>query len=295
VPRPRTVTRLQRLPSLAKRDLSRYVEQQPEYWAFQMLAANYKARGDMKRWQETLERSLGTEQIGLEHVQAQVELADYLMDQGQWAKAKDYAEAAGESFASWGMSCAQRCAEGMKDWPWAEQWAQRQTERYPEHADAMFRWYLFCVKTGLGNQRAARQCTQQLLQESGRLESLHPDFRANYAWLNGDLKAAAELLRESYQRSPSFGSCSSVMATADRLGDRTTVDEYRNLLVAKHRKEAPAPATRCQGLPGLSAGFFALTLTRIRPASLKRRRTRGYGGAGAMPSGVTRKGRGVIG
>jgi hypothetical protein len=33
----------------------------------------------------------------------------------------------------------------------------------------------------------------------------------------------------------------------------------------------------------------------VLSASLKRRLTRGYGGAGAMPSGVTRKGRGVMG
>jgi tetratricopeptide (TPR) repeat protein len=229
----------QKKPELAERELSRYIERQPEYWAFQMLAANYKARGDMKRWQETLQRSLGTEEIGLEHVQAQVQLADSLMDQGQWAKAKEYAEAAGESFAAMGMSCAQRCAEGMKDWPRAEQWARRQTERYPGQAETLFRWYLFCAKTGRGNLRAARQYTQQLLQERGCLESLHPDFRANYAWLNGDLEAAAELFRESYRRSPNVGSCLSVMATADRLGDRVTVEEFRKLLLAKHRKEAP--------------------------------------------------------
>jgi tetratricopeptide (TPR) repeat protein len=229
----------QKKPDLAERELKRYIEQQPEYWAFQMLAANYKARGDMKRWQETLERSLGTEETGLEHVQAEVQLAGYLMEQGQWAKAKDYAEAAGESFAAMGMSCAQRCAEGMKDWPRAEQWAQRQTERYPEQADSLFRWYLFCMKTGRGNLKAARQYTQQLLQERGGLESLHPDFQANYAWLNGDLKGAFELFRESYRLSPNFGSCLSVMATADRLGDRATVEEYRKLLDTKHRKEAP--------------------------------------------------------
>jgi hypothetical protein len=229
----------QNKPELAERELRRYVEQEPEYWAFQMLAANYKARGDMKQWQETLERSLDTEEIGLEHVQAQVQLADYLMEKGQWAKAKDYAEAAGESFAALGMSSAQRCAEGMKDWPRAELWAKRQTERYPEQADSLFRWYLFCTKTGRGDLRGARQYTQQLLQERGGLESLHPDFRANYAWLNGDLNAAAELFRESYRQSPNFGSCLSVMATADRLGDRATVEEYRKLLLAKHRQEAP--------------------------------------------------------
>ena len=74
-------------------------------------------------------------------------------------------------------------------------------------------------------------------QNGGRMTDT--DFRANDAWLNGDVKAAAELFRESYQRSPNFGSCLSVMATADRLGDRATVEEYRKLLISKHRKEAP--------------------------------------------------------
>jgi hypothetical protein len=172
-------------------------------------------------------------------MQARVQLADYFMEQGQWAKAKDYAEAAGESFAALGLSCAQRCAEGMKDWPRAEQWAQRQTERYPEQADSLFRWYLFCMKTGRGDLRAAREQTEKLLQERGGLESLHPDFRAYYAWLNGDVKGAAELFRESYRQSPSFGSCLSVMVTADRLGDLATVEEYRKPLLTKHRQEAP--------------------------------------------------------
>jgi hypothetical protein len=253
----------QKKTALAERELSRYIEEQPEYWAFQMLAANYKARGDMKRWQETLERSLGTEETGLEHTQAQVQLADYLMDQGQWAKAKEYAEAAGESFAAWGMSCAQRCAEGMKDWPRAEQWARAQTERYPGQPDNLFRWYLFCVKTGRGNLQSARQYTEQLLQEGGGIERLHPDFRANYALLNGDIDAAAELFRESYRRAPNFGSCLSVMAAADRLGDRVTGEEFRKLLVARHQKEAPEVVNVIEFL------LDALNAARTRTPDLK--------------------------
>jgi tetratricopeptide (TPR) repeat protein len=204
-----------------------------------MLAANYQDRGDIKRWRETLEKSLSSEETGLEHVQARVQLADYFMEQGKWSEAKDYAEAAGESWAAWAMSCAQRCAEGMKDWPRAALWAQRQSERYPELPDSLFRWYLFCVKTGRGDIKAARRFTEEALQDSGGIESLHPDFRGHFQWMSGDLKAAASSFREAYGQDPSFGPCLMVIAAADLLGDRATVAEYRKLLLAKHRKEAP--------------------------------------------------------
>ncbi len=217
----------------------------------------------MKRWQQTLERSLDTEEIGLEHVQAQVQLADYFMDQCQWAKAKEYAEAAGESWAAWAMSCAQRCAEGMKDWPRAELWAQRRSDRYREQPDSLVRWYLFCVKTGRGNLQAARMFTDEALQERGGIEALHPDYRAYYHWLSGDLKAALGSFRELYGKEPTFATCLPVIAVAELLGDRATADEYRKLLLAKHRREASAVIHVVELLPGtLRAG-------ESRPTDLK--------------------------
>jgi hypothetical protein len=91
-----------------------------------------------------------------------------------------------------------------------------------------------------GRRRRQRQPVYSgPIRIGGCCSRLHPDFRANDAWLNCDVKAAAELFRESYQRPPNFESCLSVMATADRLGDRATVEEYRKLLLSKHRKEAP--------------------------------------------------------
>jgi tetratricopeptide (TPR) repeat protein len=250
-------------PQEAERYLTRYVEQQPECWAFQLLAANYKDRGDTRRWLETLERSLTVEETGLEHVQVQVQLADYYMDQGQWSKAKEYAEAAGESWAAWAMSCAQRCAEGMKDWRRAELWAQRQSDRYREQPDSLFRWYLFCVKTGRGDLQAARQFTEEALQEQGGFESLHPDYRAQYQWINGDLKAALGSFRQAYRQSPGFGPCLSIMAVADLQGDQSTVAEYRKLLLAKHRQEAPKIVRIVELLPE------ALKAGNSRPPDLK--------------------------
>lgn len=253
----------QKKPELAERDLIRYIKQQPQGWAYLMLADNYRARGDMKRWRETLEESLTTEETGLQHTQARVQIADYLMDQGKWAEAKEFAEAAGESWASWAMACAQRCAEGMKDWPRAELWARRQSERYPADASALLQWYMFCVKTGRGNLRAARQFTEQGIANLGGLENIHPAPRGYYQWMKGDLRGALGSFQEAYVGAPSFATCLPAIAVAERLGDRATVEKYRKLLLEKHR----ADATQLTGV--LDLVFQAVDAAKSGPPDLK--------------------------
>jgi tetratricopeptide (TPR) repeat protein len=223
-------------PEKAERYLARYVDRAPDCWATIMLADNYKARGDMKRWQETLERVLKGEDTGLDHAQAGVQLANSFMDQGQWAKAKPYAEAAAESWANWAMACAQRNAEGMKEWDRAVLCAQRRTERYPEQS--LFTWYLLCVRTGRGDVKAARQFTDEYLQEHGGLAPVAADLRGSYQWLRGDLKGALGSFRKAYEEAPSAMICFTILELADLLGDKATVDEFRREL-PKYAKEAP--------------------------------------------------------
>ncbi len=222
----------------AERELARYVAIEPECWAIQTLAAIYRARGDMKRWQETLERGFEAEETGLEHTQFRVQIADYLMESGQYERAKEYAEDAGESWAAWAMPCAQRCAEGLKDWTRAELWARRVSERYPGELDSLFRWYLFCVKTGKGDRTAARRYTDEVLREMGGIERLHPDYRGYYRWFDGDLKGAASAFRESYKQRPYFGNCLRLIAISERQGDHATADVLRKQL-EKYRQQAP--------------------------------------------------------
>ncbi|MHB1555915.1 MAG: tetratricopeptide repeat protein [Isosphaeraceae bacterium] len=250
-------------PELAEKDLIRYIKQQPQGWVYQMLADNYRARGDMKRWRATLEESLTTEETGLEHTQNRVQIADYLMDQGKWAEAKEYAETAGESWAGWAMICAQRCAEGMKDWPRAELWARRLSERYAADPSALLHWSLFCVKTGRGNLRAARQFAEQGIRNLGGLENLNPDLRGYYQWIKGDLRAALGSFQEAYAQAPSFAICLPAIAVAERLGDRAAVEPYRKLLMEKHR----AAATQLTGV--LELVFQALDAAKSGPPDLK--------------------------
>ena len=123
----------------AQRILSRYIELSPDVWAYQTLAANFKAQGKIDRWQETLEEFLNkVDDLGLDHAKVRVEIADHYMGLKQWDKAKPYAEAAAQTWAGWAMDCAARCAEGEKDWERAESW-------YSRHHRALSRQFLGCL------------------------------------------------------------------------------------------------------------------------------------------------------
>ena len=118
----------------AEGPLLRYIRFSPDYWAYDRLAKNYKERGDLGHWQSTLEEFLAkTEDHGLSHAGANVQLADHFMELKRWELARPFAEAAAQSGAAWAMVCAERCAEGREDWPEAERTTHEPShERYPE-------------------------------------------------------------------------------------------------------------------------------------------------------------------
>ena len=64
----------------AQRVISRYIELSPDAWAYQTLAANFKAQGKIDRWQQTLEEFLNkVEDLGLDHAKVRVEIAEHYM------------------------------------------------------------------------------------------------------------------------------------------------------------------------------------------------------------------------
>jgi hypothetical protein len=159
------------------------------------------------------------------------------MDLGQWSVAKPHAEAAAESGAGWAMTCAQRCAEGMKDWKRAELWAQRKSERYPE--EFLFGWYLFCERTGKGDVRGAHALIDEYLGLRGGLATVSPVVRGYHAWLGGDLKQAMSSFRQSYQKAPNPSDCISMILLADQIGDLAESDKLRKALSSELRDKAP--------------------------------------------------------
>ena len=79
----------------AEKILLRYIHESADRWAYEQLAANAKAQGDMSGWKCWLDQYLAEgDDHGLDHARVQVEIAQHYMDQKQWAQAKDYAEAA---------------------------------------------------------------------------------------------------------------------------------------------------------------------------------------------------------
>jgi tetratricopeptide (TPR) repeat protein len=228
----------------AQRYLARYIQREPEYWAYEQLARIYKDRGDLRRWQETLEDFLKVEDTGLEHAKVRVELADHYMASGQWAKAKPYAEAAAATWAGWAMECAQRCAEGMGDWEQAELWIRRVSERYPDTSS--FRWYLFCERTGHGDAKAAREFAEQYLETIGGPEAASPEAIGFFSWAGGRPKEALSWFQKAYQKAPTTHSGACVMLVADEIGETVTRDESLKTLVGKHRSEAPKTVGICE-------------------------------------------------
>jgi tetratricopeptide (TPR) repeat protein len=130
-------------------------------WGYLTLAEIYRRKGDWENWQATLDEFLRQPVQTLDHAEARVRIADVLMDQGKFDEAWPYAKNAGETFSSWGLFCAAHCAEGRGDFEKAHELMETCTERYPDQAH---KWYMWCVRTGKGDEESARQAFDAYLR-----------------------------------------------------------------------------------------------------------------------------------
>ena len=71
------------------------------------------------------------EDHGLDHAKVRVAIADDLMTDGHYEEAWPYAVAAAQTWAGWAMTCAQNCAEGLKNWEAAEGYARASSDATP--------------------------------------------------------------------------------------------------------------------------------------------------------------------
>jgi tetratricopeptide (TPR) repeat protein len=147
------------------------------------LGDHYKERGNIEKWQETLDAFLMAEDVdGLAHDTVRKELAKYFMARKDWAKALPYAEAAGESYTEWGMECARDCQEGLANLERAHEWQKRISERYPRTELA---WYFWVKRTGYGDEAASQALALKWLDS---LPSLGP--------ADHSARGAIEILRD---------------------------------------------------------------------------------------------------
>jgi tetratricopeptide (TPR) repeat protein len=226
--------------------LARYIELSPDVWAFQSLAANFKAQGKIDRWQETLDEFLNkVDDLGLDHAKVRVEIAEHFIGLKQWEKARPYAEAAAQTWAEWAMECAGRCAEGEKDWERAEGWYSRATERYPDNSWAV--WYFFCKRTGHGKLEAGREFAERYVTaRAAHPEMLNPEYAGCFYWLDGRPALAKEAFGKAHEHSSSVSAALCLAMIADEEKDAGRRDQLLNEIVTKHADKAPKSAAVCR-------------------------------------------------
>jgi tetratricopeptide (TPR) repeat protein len=226
----------------ARRVLLRYIQFSPDQWAYELLAKDFKDRGDVERWRLTLDEFLAkAEDNGRSHAQVRVQIANYYMGLDNWDEAWPYAEAAAASGAHWALVCAARCAEGRKDWDSAERYTRQICERNPRGGWPA--WYLFCKRTGHGDAEAAAALAERGVAASADHPSVYPPTPIGYFhWLSGDPKQAVPFFRKAYDAAPSATACVPLILIADQVGDAAARDEWIRTLLTRYRKQAPNTA-----------------------------------------------------
>jgi tetratricopeptide (TPR) repeat protein len=194
------------------------------------LAEIYRKRGDLASAKGTLDEFLTkVEDHGLDHATVRVAIANDLMKDGRYAEAWPYAEAAAQTWAGWAMTCAQNCAEGLKNWEAAEGYARAVAERYPK--SGWNQWLMFCERTGHGDLAAARAWTKevsaQLLENpQASTDSL---FLITYVQLLcGDKAKAAAALRRMPKDDAKDESEQTTVIVVAALADFAGADEVRD-------------------------------------------------------------------
>ncbi len=79
------------------------------------LAKLYLADGDEDRWLATLEGVVKRPDLGLDHAQAQVDIARHFMSKGDYQRALPYADEAEQTQAFWAMKCDAECHRALGD------------------------------------------------------------------------------------------------------------------------------------------------------------------------------------
>jgi tetratricopeptide (TPR) repeat protein len=178
----------------AERVLKQLVKLSPGTTAYQLLAGCFKKQGKADLWKATLDEFINTEPQTLMQDQARCDIAYHLLAQKRHREALEYADRAAESFASWAMLCATECNEAAGEWAKAELWVRRRAERYPSNVP---HWYLWCLRTGKGDLKAARKAGLDFPEEDLNLTTLIVVKTAE-----GDLKGAIKYIEAARQQNP---------------------------------------------------------------------------------------------
>lgn len=155
-------------------------------------------------------------------------MADYLMSTGDYLRARKYADDAAQTEAEWAIESSTYVAEGLGDWPRAEQLLRHAGEGYGHP----LLWLQWCCRTGHGNLAAAQ--AQGAAAAAADEKTDDPEKLADavvYHLLIGEHARAMPLLRRLYteQGNPWAAPEASLLSAAD--GDKASRDAALSAVV----------------------------------------------------------------
>jgi tetratricopeptide (TPR) repeat protein len=144
--------------------LKHAVELAPDRACIEQLASVYLLRGDEAGWLSTMKKVLDAPDYRQDHGYAEAEIAWHYMHTGQFAAARNYADASvRDCGAFWAMLCDQYAAEYQGDLDFAEHMARQISQQYSPSS-----LLCFCQRTGKGNlpegERLADLWIRQVMQ-----------------------------------------------------------------------------------------------------------------------------------
>lgn len=215
-----------------------YMTKAPDTWACEMLAQAILRQGREDEWLATLKEGLTQPDYALDHASLNWTIASHYVDRRQFEKAKPYADAAAGSYAAFGLTIAAQCEEGLGNWSVAEDWIQRDAERY----DRLFNWYAWCVRTGKGNLEEAEKVAIEYLRsprpDLGKREPL--TSQAAHELFSGKRLEAEKTLRKSVRNFNDTWSAMHVALLRDAAGDAAGRDEALKALIDIAEQNPPS-------------------------------------------------------
>ena len=108
--------------------LEKALARSPDRWIFDGLVEVYRKKDQIDRWKKTVNQFLKSQDQNLDHAHATLDLARYMMEKGQYAEARPYAER-GVVVGRLGDALGRLFrAEKLKDWKTAELWVARTSQ-----------------------------------------------------------------------------------------------------------------------------------------------------------------------
>ena len=221
----------------AERALKAAVAAEPSQANYKSLIQVYAKLHDSARWLAAMDELIaipGIEDRG----SLLAAVNDYLMGEGEWERARHYADAAIKAGGSIPTLSAAAWYEAQQDWEPAERAYRRASKADPGVA---LDWYFFCKRTGQGDAAAALLLGKNYLEEREQAKAMflrRPDLfqqipAGTFYLLSGEMEKARVCFDEEFTRSgdPFCGLHSALIS--DRLNDAALRDSRLKAIPAR--------------------------------------------------------------